>query len=268
MPKIASWSFLFPLTIAVPLIGCVIDGGNADTANAGSTSDDPANTEGAVCVPGQSVACVCPNGSMGAQDCNANGSGFDACVCTDGGDSTGGSTDPTDPTDPTDTSDPDTGTGDTGDTVVSFGMDIKPILENSCGSNVAGCHARNAYAADFEFDCRGWVSFEDAAIGSEIYAGPMEGAPTGCPDTPLYNRLIDLNSWQCGPGTPGPGLPVVVPGDPDASYMMMKIYGVDLCLIGAEPSLVMPPLDQETYTISDEEIATLEAWILQGAQNN
>ena len=243
-------------------LGCDPGSGD-DSTGAGSATDG--TTDGPSCVPGQSLACTCPDGAMGAQTCQDDGDGFGACECDGMADSSGGSTDPTDPTDPTDT-DSDTDS-DTGETAVSFEQDIKPILAQSCGGAVNGCHSREAYNADVDFDCRSWVSFEDAAIGSEIYAGPTAGNATGCPDTPLYDRLLELNSWQCGPGNPGPGLPVVVPGSPDQSYMMMKIYGVGLCNIGQDPSLAMPPPD-DVFTISDEQIQTLEAWILAGAPNN
>ena len=40
------------------------------------------------CIPGQSVACACRNGRIGAQSCNASGSGYGVCECSGGG--TGG----------------------------------------------------------------------------------------------------------------------------------------------------------------------------------
>lgn len=258
--SIAPWSFLLIL-----LTGCPGEGSDMDTDAGDAANDDAPATGGGECVPGQSIACACPDGSMGAQTCDAQGEGFGMCECTaDTTTTTTGSTEP----DPTGSGmDEDSGSEDTGLPAVSFEQDVKPILLASCGGMVNGCHDRGAYAANAEFDCRGWVAFEDAAIGSEIYAGPDAGMPTGCPDTPLYERLLELNSWQCGPGNPGPGLPVVVPGDPAASYLMMKIYGMDLCMIGADPSLVMPP-PGEGFSISDEQIAILEAWILDGAPNN
>ncbi|MBL4684984.1 MAG: hypothetical protein JKY37_10370 [Nannocystaceae bacterium] len=125
------------------------------------------------------------------------------------------------------------------------------------------CHGREAFGASLEEECRGWAAFEDAAIGAQFYAGDNEGQSTGCPDMDLMTRLLDLNSWQCGAGSPGEGLPLVVPGDPDASYILMKIDG-DVCMIAGEPSLVMPPPDSE-MVISAEDRATIEAWIVAGA---
>jgi hypothetical protein len=60
---------------------------------------------------------------------------------------------------------------------------------------------------------------------------------------------------------------VVVPGDPDASYMMMKIDGRGLCDVGAETSLSMPP-PGEPYVLPAQSRAKIEAWILAGAPNN
>ncbi len=39
-----------------------------------------------MCVAGTAQACACTDGRMGAQSCNAAGTGFGACVCTSGGD--------------------------------------------------------------------------------------------------------------------------------------------------------------------------------------
>jgi hypothetical protein len=48
------------------------------------------------CVPGQSVACACSSGAMGAQTCRPDGSGYDPCQCQSGGvgGATGGSGSP------------------------------------------------------------------------------------------------------------------------------------------------------------------------------
>lgn len=36
---------------------------------------------GAACTPGVTMACVCPTGGAGVQECNAAGSGFSSCAC-------------------------------------------------------------------------------------------------------------------------------------------------------------------------------------------
>jgi hypothetical protein len=53
---------------------------------------------------------------------------------------------------------------------------------------------------------------------------------------------------------------IVKPGDPSASYLVDKLLGVDLCS-GARMPLRGTPL-------SDASMATIEAWICQGAANN
>ena len=46
-------------------------------------SDDGPMTE--TCIPGASVACTCPDGTMGAQVCTAEGT-FNPCSCSPGAD--------------------------------------------------------------------------------------------------------------------------------------------------------------------------------------
>jgi hypothetical protein len=43
------------------------------------------------CTPGQSTACGCTNGAIGAQVCRVDGSGLAPCVCGSGGAGSGGS---------------------------------------------------------------------------------------------------------------------------------------------------------------------------------
>jgi hypothetical protein len=234
-------------------------------------SDDPQTTgvpEGP-CVPGQSIACGCGGGEMGAAVCRDDGSGYGSCTC-DGDPSASagpGSSASEDSTSNAESGPADGSDGSSGDSgppeEVSFDRDIKPILLVSCGGMVEACHARAAYAAAVDFGCRGWFSFEDAPLGSQIYAGPTAGEPTGCPDMPLYDRLLELNSWQCQPD----GRPIVAPGDPANSYMMMKIDGIDLCADGEVPSSAMPP-PGEPFGLPESSRAMIEAWILAGAPNN
>jgi hypothetical protein len=253
---------LLPSLLAVLLGAC--ESAQADPNDDAMTSgDDPPNGP---CVPGQSIACGCGGGERGAAVCRGDGSGFDECVCdgdsapgSGGSEADGGSS----PTSAAETEGDDDSASESGSAEVSFENDIKPILLVSCGGTADACHSRVAYAAVADSGCRGWFSFEDAPLGSEIYAGPTAGQPTGCPDMPLYDRLLQLNSWQCD----GEGLPIVVPGDPAASYMMMKIDGQQLCPNGAEPSMSMPP-PGEGFGLPESSRATIEAWILAGAPNN
>jgi hypothetical protein len=93
------------------------------TTNSSPTSPTPA------CVPGQSVACACTNGLMGAQVCNPSGTGFGACECEGGGsnsDSDSPTSDPSPTTGPETTTDPgvetDTGTTTEDDTTTTGGV--------------------------------------------------------------------------------------------------------------------------------------------------
>ena len=54
--------------VILGLVGASCGGGGDGTGN--------------VCVPGMSVACVCTNGTQGAQVCAADGDGYGACVCS------------------------------------------------------------------------------------------------------------------------------------------------------------------------------------------
>ena len=56
--------------VILGLVGASCGGGGGGTGN--------------VCVPGMSVACVCTNGTRGAQVCAADGDGYGACVCSSG----------------------------------------------------------------------------------------------------------------------------------------------------------------------------------------
>ena len=139
--------------------------------------------------------------------------------------------------------------------VPKFETDIVPILASSCGSGDNSCHSRIAYGADASQDCRGWLSLEDAAIGSKYYDGPNEGADTGCPDMELYDRLIQLAAWEeCN----NVEKKYVVPCDVEASYLFDKIDDGPYC---ADPSEKMPP--DEDLDPAKKEI--IRAWILAGA---
>ena len=152
----------------------------------------------------------------------------------------------------------------------SFATHIIPILEASCGAANNACHSRVAYGANSSTvggACRGWLSLENAPLGSQLYAPPADaGNPTGCPDKPLYDRLTEAglsNAWQCGPNTfdqsnPNPNVPYVVPGDPDASYLYRKINGGPYC---GTPSDPMPQTG--VFSAVDKDI--IRRWIEGGA---
>ncbi len=68
-----------------------------------------------------------------------------------------------------------------------------------------------------------------------------------------YDRLVNLPSAQI------PELMLVLPGDPDSSYLMMKIEGTDGIVGGQMPSEV---------GLSAEQTQLLRSWISNGAQDD
>ena len=158
-------------------------------------------------------------------------------------------------------------------TVVSFKQDIMPIFQTSCGLGANGCHGSDAYAAHPKDQCRGWLSLLDKSQGKycpddcvppncqDKCGDPTVPNPTGCPDRGVYQRLTELSAWNCDDSTHR----YVVPGDPDNSYVYQKITGQNVCEKSpGVPSDRMPlgaPLEET-------EIATIRAWILQGAKDN
>ncbi|MBA2542967.1 MAG: hypothetical protein H0V17_25195, partial [Deltaproteobacteria bacterium] len=114
---------------------------------------------------------------------------------------------------------------------VQFQRDVAPIFVRSCGNGNDACHNRNPYAANLNFECRGWLSLENASIGSQVYAGSTAGQPTGCEDRPLHYRLTEIKAWQCGEPASSSGTNVnyVVPGDLENSYIIRKLRGMNLC---------------------------------------
>ena len=164
-------------------------------------------------------------------------------------------------------SDASSGTGEPScDALPTFERDIVPILQVSCGGMDSSCHDRSAYAATFDQECRGWLTLEDASLGSEIYGGKTKGAPTDCPDMPLYERLLELDAWQCEAYDERAAY--LVPCDPDSSYLYRKIVG-DVCNVDVPskgesnvPSLTMP---QDPYELSDQGQQMIYDWIARGA---
>jgi hypothetical protein len=151
-----------------------------------------------------------------------------------------------------------------------FESDIVPLFGRSCGSGSNSCHSAVAYLADPVNACNGWLALEDAPLGSE---DPSNGASTGCPDQELYERLVGLQSWECllngyaGNGNEGFSMTYVVPGDLDQSALWQKmVSGGVLCdaPTAGQVSQRMPL----GSSLSEEELAMFEAWILNGAQRD
>ena len=252
------------------LVGCTTD----NVASNDDTSDDP-------CVPGQSIACECDDGSSGAQVCEPDGIGYDECLC-EGADDDGGDDDPGDGGDDDDgpasdsaddddgdptgdpTADPSGDPGDdgsdTGSGVPDFQNDIVPIFYSACGAGSPLCHARNAYFPTADQGCRGWLSLENEPLGSffddldpEV---EMESeGPVDCPDKTLHERLLLLAPWECGADAR-----YIAPGSLEQSYIWLKLTDGTVC----GPHRVMPP-PAEGFEMTAEQVEVLEAWILAGA---
>lgn len=139
-----------------------------------------------------------------------------------------------------------------------FETDIVPLILSSCGAKDNSCHARVAYAATKDQNCRGWLTLEDEALGSQIYGGPNDGDPTGCPDMPLYERLIQLDAWQCTNEL----VRYVVPCKPQESYVVRKMDGGVRCEVS--PGKISDPMPPNKPP-NPAEIAVWKAWIAAGA---
>ncbi len=141
----------------------------------------------------------------------------------------------------------------------TFQRDIVPLLQVSCGAGNSTCHIRDMYAATKDRSCRGWLSLEDALIGSKIYGGPSGGQPTGCPDLSLYDRLTQLDAWEEPGGRPRR---YVKPGDPANSYLYNKLtngpFGEKAPGVLSDPMPTAAPLPPE-------QVALVKRWIEQGA---
>jgi hypothetical protein len=205
---------------------------------AAACGTDPTPEPGGECMPGERVACQCAADSAGTMTCGADGS-FGAC-----GECAAPDPDPV---------------------RVNFQAQIVPIINRSCGTNgVTGCHARDAYGASATQDCRGWLTLENVALGAQFYSGTKVGQSTGCPDRSLYDRLTQLDVWQCL----STSVAYVTPGDVTKSYIMNKLNGVGLCKESStSPSEQMPPIES-MYTITAADKALIQQWITEGALNN
>lgn len=203
-------------------------------AACGTDSGTEPTTE---CTAGETMACECAPNSAGTMTCGADGT-FGACgQCA--------------------TPDPDPAR-------VNFQTEIVPILNRSCGTNNSACHRREAYGATLNMDCRGWLTLENESLGSKFYSGPRNGQSTGCPDKTLYERLTEIDVWQCL----NTSVAYVTPGDVSKSYIVNKLNGVNMCRESAtSPSVQMPPSDS-AFTISAADRALIERWITEGALNN
>lgn len=108
-----------------------------------------------------------------------------------------------------------------------------------------------------EFNCGGCHTGADPADGLDLVSsGNIEGADL------VYERLLGNQQYGfSGESSHVPGMKFVVPGDPDNSYLWLKLVG--------DPSIegnAMPynPLTGKG-TLSDSELADIKQWIINGA---
>lgn len=105
---------------------------------------------------------------------------------------------------------------------MSFATQVQPILTSKCATQL--CHV------------------PPPAQNLDLRAGIA------------YRAMVGVDSTEC------PGTKLVVPGDPEASYVVHKIRNSGPCLIGTR----MPP----AVPLSAANRATIIAWIQQGALDN
>lgn len=200
-----------------------------------------------------------PSSETGGQPQGSSGEGTSGQDTATSGEGTSG------PTTATATSGEASSGGEQGcEALPTFERDIVPILEVSCGTGDVSCHERSAYSATFDMECRGWLALEDVPLGAEIYAGPTAGEPTGCPDMPLYERLLELDAWTCEAYDPRAAY--VVPCDPESSYLFRKLVG-DVCNIDSRGQSNVPslPMPIDPYELSPDAQQLIYTWIENGA---
>jgi hypothetical protein len=120
-----------------------------------------------------------------------------------------------------------------------FARDVFPIVKRGCA--VAGCHdspTQLNHMSDLstaETTYRRWVN----GVGSDF-----------CPDPPPYITVRTI----------------VIPGEPEHSYLVEKISSTreDLCREGHHPR--MPPAPRPR--LSSPEIGIITSWIREGAEEN
>lgn len=231
---------------SLALAGALALAACGDPTSSSTATTDAESSTGAGSSGGATDASATAGENTGGSMTDASGSG--AMTTTSATSSPSTTADPT--TDPT---------GGVEDCPI-FETDIIPIFETSCGANDNLCHARIAYAADSNANCRGWLSLENEPLGAVFYDGPKVGEATGCPDIPLLDRLLTLDAWQCDAFDPL--IRYVVPCDADASYITHKIDGGPYCKNAmGEVTMPMPP----GVVLDPAIIDTIKAWIDAGA---
>ena len=123
----------------------------------------------------------------------------------------------------------DASMGDAGPEAAEFAADVWPILEARCVS----CHGSGS----------GGLTFTDAASAHAALVGPNRARGTAmCTEAEA-------------------SLERVTPGDPDASFLFIKVSGPPPAGCGAQMPLSGGPL-------TAEQIETIRSWIAGGAMND
>lgn len=136
-------------------------------------------------------------------------------------------TGPDDPTSAETTAGEDTTAGETSAPMVSYVADIQPIWDGEPGKScVTGCHASDGIA-----------NYTTVILDSAS----------------SYDSMVDK------PSPSVPSLKLVAPGDPDNSYLWLKLTG-EFSDVGG----IGTPMPQG-YTLDQADLDLIEAWIVQGA---
>jgi len=109
------------------------------------------------------------------------------------------------------------------------------------------------------------ASYSDAAAVFALSCA-TQGCHTGNPPTSAPDTLDTAYAWDALVGQPAiqvPSLPLVDPGNPDHSYLVLKIRGTASGVGGVATRM---PLN--TRPLSDEDQAAVEGWILAGASHD
>jgi mono/diheme cytochrome c family protein len=124
--------------------------------------------------------------------------------------------------------------------------DVEAALDQFVEDAVAALEPRKSFAANvqpiFDANC---TSCHDGAL-------PPAGLNLE-PDL-AYGEIVNVDSFQI------PALKRVLPFDPANSYLFQKITGAD--------GILNNPMPIGGFPMTDAEIATIEAWITQGAADN
>ena len=105
-------------------------------------------------------------------------------------------------------------------------------------------------------------------IASTVFAlsCATQGCHTGAPPPNAPDSFDPERAYDAIVGQPSlqvPSLPLVDPGNPDHSYVVLKIRGTAATVGGVATRM---PLNAQP--LSDADVAAIESWILAGASND